>query len=242
MFRNAYSIYFQEFAEYLETLRENFFEKNKKDIQIFKISEKILNVGEFKFKYFNEDKYIKYVPVFLLYIFDRIIQIKNENKFDENKIINSLLDYNNITKEEEIKIENLIKEINNYNFNEINKCNDLKILGYLLFKWLNKSINYVISPNIFKDNDYLSIYQNLNDSTKAIIGSICTFFGLIKEKENYENNEKLKEFLLVLSPALFGYLPETFKKEKESQIIVDKLNNLILNIMKNNLELNNKNN
>lgn len=231
--------YCKEFAEYLKKLRENFFEKNKKDIIIFKICEKILNFGEYKFQYFKENKYIEYVPIFLLYIFDRIIQIKNENKYDENKIFNSLINYNNITKEEEIIIQNIIKEINNYNFDEIKNYNDLKILGYLLFKWLNKSIKYVFSSETFKpfnDNNYLSNFQKLNDSTKTIIDCICKFLRLIKEKVNYEKDDKLKEFLLIFSPSLFGYLPEVFKKDKESQVIVDKLNNLILNIMKNNLE------
>ena len=232
--------YCKEFGEYLEILRENFYEKNKKDINIFKISENLLNIGEYKFKYFNEDKYIKYVPVFLLYIFDSIIEIKNENKYDENKIFNSLLNYNNVTKGEEIKIENMIKEINIYNFDEIKKCNDLKILGYLLFKWLNKSIKYIFSPTIFKDDNYLSNFKNLNDSSKTIIDCISRFLGLIKEKDNNENIEKLKEFLTIFSPSLFGYLPEDIKKEKESQIAIENLNNFILNNMKSNLELNKK--
>lgn len=60
--------YCREFAKYMETNRENFFEKNKKDITIFKISEKMLDVGNYKFVYFGEDNYIKYIPVFLLYI------------------------------------------------------------------------------------------------------------------------------------------------------------------------------
>ena len=45
--------YCQQFDEYLKILRENFFEKNKKDIEIFKISEKLLDIGNYKFTYFK---------------------------------------------------------------------------------------------------------------------------------------------------------------------------------------------
>ena len=70
----------QEFGKYLEISRENFFKNNKKDVTIFKINEKILDIGNYKFSYFNDKKYIDNVPLFLLYIFDRIIQIKNKKK------------------------------------------------------------------------------------------------------------------------------------------------------------------
>jgi len=79
--------YCQEFAEYLDITRKNFFEKNRKDIMIFKINEKILDVGEFKLLNFNDNKYKENVPLFLLYIFDRIIQIKIEKKLDSQSLI-----------------------------------------------------------------------------------------------------------------------------------------------------------
>ena len=74
--------YCQEFEKFLEISRQNFFEKNKKDITIFKINEKMLDVGNYKFFYFNDKNYIEYVPIFLLYIFDKIIKIKTEKKYD----------------------------------------------------------------------------------------------------------------------------------------------------------------
>ena len=120
--------YCKEFAKYLEIIRENFFEKNKKTIKIFKINEKMLNVEEFKFKFFKEDKYIEQVPLFLLYIFDRIIEIKNNTKNDEKtlNLYNMLLNYNNISKEDEILVENIKNKINSYNWEVIQIIDDLK--------------------------------------------------------------------------------------------------------------------
>ena len=60
--------YCQEFEKFLEISRQNFFEKNKKDITIFKINEKMLDVGNYKFYYFNDKNYIEYVPIFTIYI------------------------------------------------------------------------------------------------------------------------------------------------------------------------------
>ena len=95
--------------------------------------------------HFNDNKYKEYVPLFLLYIFDRIIQIKIEKKLDSKSLINSLID-KELNKDEEINMDNLIKDINKHNWDSINNCQDLKLLGKLLFKWLHNSINYIINP------------------------------------------------------------------------------------------------
>ena len=129
--------YCREFAKYLEIIRANFYE-NKKDLAILKINEKMLNIGEYKLEYFGDNNFIENVPIFLLHIFDRIIQIINKKGLVEDSI-NNLYNHN-INQEEEIQSENIINEVNNYNFEEINKCDNLKILGYLLFKWLNNSV------------------------------------------------------------------------------------------------------
>ena len=201
--------YCKEFAKYLEISRANFYEKNKKDIIIFKINEKMLDIGEYKFKYFSENKYIKYVPIFLLYIFDRIIQIKNENKINETHVYNSILNYKDISKEEKIKIKKIINEINNYNWEEINKCDNLKLLGYLLFKWMNHSIKYILNPNNFRtinENNYSSNFNNYTESTKTIIDCISKFLCLIKDNISSENNSKFEEFLEKISSAALGYI------------------------------------
>ena len=228
---NSQFNYCKEFSQYLEIIRENFIEKNKKDLTIFKVCEKMLNIGDYKFKYYKEKEYVEFVPLFLLYIFERIIQIKKENNYDESKIYNSILNYN-VDKKEGKNIKKLIQEINNHNFEEINNCNDLELLGYLLFKWLNNSINYVINPNIISKINANSYSYNLDKSTKIIIDSICKFLYLIKDNKD-ENKEKINDFLKGLSPALLGYSSENLKDNKEKKVIVDELNNLIIYFLKN---------
>lgn len=213
----------QEFGKYLEISRENFFKKNKKDITIFKINEKILDVGDYKYCYFNDKKYIDNVPLFLLYIFDRIIQIKNEKKID-NKTLNILLSDKTIKKEEENIIEELKKEINKYNWESINKIEDIKILTKLLFEWLNNSINYVINP---KDISYINISdgasyileKNKNPS-KEILNCIITFLNLIKNDDGVEKNENLKEFVEIFIPSLLGYSLEDINVKTKQENIV----------------------
>ena len=213
--------YCQQFAEYLKILRENFFEKNKKDIEIFKISEKLLDIGNYKFTYFNDNNYKDYVPIFLLYIFDAIIQIKNEKKLDD-KTINNLLTNKDINTEDKIIIDNLKKEINNNNWEQINQCKDLKILGYLLFNWLEKSIKYVVNPkeisSINEMNNSLN-FEKLKDSTKKIIQCIGKFISFIKP--NDEKNDNNKEFMERFTPLLLGYsnaLNESFDKDMKKNI------------------------
>jgi hypothetical protein len=198
----------------MQTNRENFFEKNKKDITIFKINEKMLNVGEFKFKYFKEDKYIEHVPIFLLYIFDRIIEIKNNSKKDSSNIFNMLLNYNNISKEEEILVKKIKNEINLYNWEVIQKIDDLKILGHLLFNWMNHSINYVLNEKDIEGidiNNYNESYNNCKEPTKTITQCISQFIYLIRAKNNTENNEQL--FLEHFFNSLFGYCSKEKKNE-----------------------------
>ena len=236
---NVQFSYCREFAKYMEIIRENFFNKNKKSVTIFKINEKMLNVGEYKFKYFVEDKYIEYVPIFLLYIFDRIIEIKGNNTIDGNNIYNLILNYNNLSKEEEIKAENIIKEINNYNWGEITKCDNIKLLGYLLFKWMNDSINFVLNPDDIKhinENNYIESFTSFKESTKTIIECVSNFLFLIKAKKDSKNDEKLKQFLEKFLYSLLGYIPEENKNAQDKEKYFILLNNLIEFIIKNKFE------
>ena len=231
---NIQFIYCKEFAEYMKIIRANFYEKNKKDIIIFKINERMLDIGEFKFKYFAENKYIEYVPIFLIHIFERIIQIKNENKFDESKIYNSILNNQDINEEEKKEIEKIINEINNYNWQIINKCDNLRLLGYLLFKWLNNSIKYVLNPKDFlkiNDSNYVSNFENYKECTKTIIDCICRFLSLLKDNKN---SSKFEEFLEKISSALLGYALKDNSNEQENNICLDNLRKLIRYNIKNN--------
>jgi hypothetical protein len=223
-------IFCQEFEKYLEVLRENFFHKNKKSVTIFKINEKLLDVGNYKFKYFNDNNYIKYVPIFLLYIFDGIIHIKKEKNID-TKIIGDLLVNKENNDEEENKIKELIKQINNYNWEVIYKCGDIKILGKILFKWLNNSINYVLQPKEILSNNY----DMLKDSSKQILNCISKFLILL-ESDKKENNDNFKKFIDDLIPSLLGYSLSEIN-DKNNQEIIKKLKEMIDFIIKNNLKI-----
>ena len=85
----------------------------------------------------------------------------------------------------------------------INKIRDIKILGELLFKWLNHSINYVINP---KEISSIKNFEALQNSTKEIIKCITKFLKLLKDK-NDEKNDNLKEFKDIFFTSLLGYSP-----------------------------------
>ena len=213
--------YVQEFEKYLEISRENFFEKSKKDITIFKINEKILDVGNYKFNYFSDEKYIDHVPLFLLYIFDRIIQLKNEKKID-NKNMNILLSSKDISNDELVNIVDIIKEINKYNWESINKIEEIQKLSKLLFKWLNNSINYVINPteiSMINNDDYSSVFENFKDSTKVILTCIAKFLNLIKDNK-VEEIDKFKDFLDNFIPCLLGYSSNKINNKNMQENIV----------------------
>ena len=141
----------------------------------------------------------------MLYIFDRIIQIKIEKKLDSKSLINSLIE-KEINKDEEINMNNLVTEINKHNWDSINSCQDLQVLGKLLFKWLNNSINYIVNPThilSIDQNNYSKGFEVLNDSNKTIIYCINKFLLLIDE--HWNENKDIKKFIDAFIPALLGY-------------------------------------
>ena len=99
----------------------------------------------------------------------------------------------------------------------INKIRDIKILGELLFKWLNHSINYVINP---KEISSIKNFEALQNSTKEIIKCITKFLKLLKDK-NDEKNDNLKEFKDIFFTSLLGYSP------KDINPIRDMINKLV---------------
>lgn len=217
--------YCKEFYEYLKICRENFETGGKKNVAIFKTNENIFNVGNYKFLYFDDNNFINNVPIFLLYIFDRIIQIKKEKNIDQ-KIINDYLIKKEINESQEIIIQNLKSEINNYKLDIINKVEDIVILGKLLFIWLNDSIIYVINSNellSINDKSYPLTFENIKDATKNLINSIVKFILLIIDNK-IENIDKIKEFLEIFIPSLIGKYDNSEIKKKS----IEKIRTLIL--------------
>ena len=201
-------------------------------LDIFKINEKVLDIGNYKFLYFNDKIFIEHIPIFLIYILDRIIQIKTEKNIDEKTLNNYLIDKEK-NKEEELKIEVLKKEINNYNWDEINKCQDIKTLGKLLFIWLNNSIKYVINPNevlSIDDKSYPLYIENLKTTMKNTLIFITKFILLIIGNKS-ENIDEFKDFLTIFISSLLG----KSSKLKSKQQKVEKIISLIhINIKNNN--------
>ena len=143
--------------------------------------------------------------------------------------MNILLSHKDIEEEEENIIEELKKEINKYNWESINKIEDIKILSKLLFEWLNNSINYVINPKVIsfinaKDGNFYILEENKRP-TKEILSSITAFLNLIKNNKD-EKNENFKDFFEIFIPSLLGYsLKEINDKRKKENI--DKLKKIL---------------
>ena len=143
--------------------------------------------------------------------------------------MNNLLSEKDIKKEEENIIEELKKEINRYNWESINKIEDIRILSKLLFEWLNNSINYVINPqdisfiNTKDGNSY--ILEKNKSPTKGILSCITTFLNLIKNNKDAKN-ENFKEFVEIFFPSLLGYSLEKIN-DKNKQENINKLKKIL---------------
>ena len=146
--------YCVNFQEFIRRLKANFYLKEKRSIENFLKYQEDLNIGKYKFISF---KYNKSVPLFLLYIFDSIIDIKNKINIDELSLytyLNSSLEL----KENDTELFNtIIKNINEYNWDILYSCEEPVILGQLLFDWLKNSVKF-----IFNNENVQKINENFN--------------------------------------------------------------------------------
>ena len=211
-------LYCSNFQEYIKRLKGNFYLKEKRTIENFLKYQNDLNVGNYTFINFT---YNKSIPLFLLYLFDSLIDIKIKNNLDDfslYKYLNRSLTMNERGKELSYSIG---KNINEYNWDVLYSCEDPMILCELLYQWLQNSIQYVIDPkNISEINTDFSDYdKKLKTCEQQTILLICKFLILIKDNlENEEITLEKKNFLKILSKNLMGYCTEeTELKEEESQ-------------------------
>ena len=211
-------LYCSNFQEYIKRLKGNFYLKEKRTIENFLKYQNDLNVGNYTFINFT---YNKSIPLFLLYLFDSLIDIKIKNNLDDfslYKYLNRSLTMNERGKELSYSIG---KNINEYNWDVLYSCEDPMILCELLYQWLQNSIQYVIDPkNISEINTDFSDYdKKLKTCEQQTILLICKFLILIKDNlENEEITLEKKNFLKILSKNLLGYCTEeTELKEEESQ-------------------------
>ena len=219
--------YCVKFQEYIRRLKGNFLLKEKRSIENFLKYQDDLNIGKYKFINF---KYNKSVPLFLIYIFDALIDIKNKTNIDELTLYNYL--NSSLTKNETDSelMNTIIKNVNNYNWDILYSCEEPLILKELLFDWLTNSIEYVFNPeNISKINENLSNFEKeLKTCEYQTLLIIVKFIKLIQDKdEDKEIENQRKIFIENISKYFLGYTSEEDELNDEESENVDKLVNLI---------------
>jgi hypothetical protein len=220
-------LYCINFQEFIRRLKGNFYLKEKRNIENYIKYQNDLNVGKYNFNHFS---YNKSVPLFLIYIFDSIIDIKNKNNLDDYSLY-KCLNRSYIMQDGDELIDIIEKNINKYNWDILYSCEEPIILGELLYMWLQNSIEYVIDPkNISEINeDFSDFGKILKTCEYQTILLIIKFLSLIKN-DSEEEEETLTEknnFIKILSNHLLGYsLDEKELKNNEIENI-DKLIKLI---------------
>ena len=224
--------YCVKFQEFIRRLKGNFCLKETRSIENFLKYQDDLNVGKYIFINFQ---YNKSVPLFLLYIFDSIIDIKNKLKIDELSLYNYLNGSINANEADEELINLIIKNVNEYNWDILYSCEEPIILKEILFDWLKNSIKYVFNPeNISEINENFDNYEKcLKTCEYQTLIIIYKFIKLIKDKEENEDIEKQRNiFIKNFCKYSLGYSDdENNLKDNEINNInkLFKLINLIFN-------------
>ena len=231
--------YCVNFQEFIRRLKANFYLKEKRSIENFLKYQEDLNIGKYKFINF---KYNKSVPLFLLYIFDSIIDIKNKINIDELSLytyLNSSLEL----KENDTELFNtIIKNINEYNWDILYSCEEPVILGQLLFDWLKNSVKFIFNnENVQKINENFNIFDKcLSTCENQTLIIFSNFIKLIKDKEENEEIDIQKNiFILNFCKCSLGYSTEENSLGENEKNNVDKLFKLINYINKGNNKTNN---
>ena len=231
--------YCVNFQEFIRRLKANFYLKEKRSIENFLKYQEDLNIGKYKFINF---KYNKSVPLFLLYIFDSIIDIKNKINIDELSLytyLNSSLEL----KENDTELFNtIIKNINEYNWDILYSCEEPVILGQLLFDWLKNSVKFIFNnENVQKINENFNFFDKcLSTCENQTLIIFSNFIKLIKDKEENEEIDIQKNiFILNFCKCSLGYSTEENSLGENEKNNVDKLFKLINYINKGNNKTNN---
>ena len=231
--------YCVNFQEFIRRLKANFYLKEKRSIENFLKYQEDLNIGKYKFISF---KYNKSVPLFLLYIFDSIIDIKNKINIDELSLytyLNSSLEL----KENDTELFNtIIKNINEYNWDILYSCEEPVILGQLLFDWLKNSVKFIFNnENVQKINENFNFFDKcLSTCENQTLIIFSNFIKLIKDKEENEEIDIQKNiFILNFFKYSLGYSTEENSLGENEKNNVDKLFKLINYINKGNNKTNN---
>ena len=212
--------YCVNFQEFIRRLKANFLLKEKRRIENFLKYQEDLNKGEYKFINFN---YNKSVPLFLLYIFDAIIDIKNKINLDELSLYTYLNSSIEIKDNETELFKTIIKNINEYNWDILYSCEEPVILGQLLFEWLKNSIIFIFNhENIEKiDDNFENFDKCLNTCENQTLILFSSFIKLIKDKEESEEIIIQKNiFIRNFCKYSLGYVNE------ENSLGINEVNNI----------------
>ena len=224
--------YCVNFYKYISRLREMF--GNKKTIETYIKNQNDLNVDNYKFDFFS---YKKYVPLFIQYIFNAILVLKNSNELDLTTIYKTLNGTSDIIKNLNNYLNPIIESINAGNFNILNTIEDIVILSELLYLWLEKSIDYVIEDKnldnfdfskkdesdfnkIFEDNfNKLKIYE------KDTILFFINFIYLLKTNKDLDDPKNLKLMCEKFCIYLLGYdinnIDQDLNKKRHIETLLD---------------------
>jgi len=224
--------YCVNFYKYISRLREMF--GNKKTIETYIKNQNDLNVDNYKFDFFS---YKKYVPLFIQYIFNAILVLKNSNELDLTTIYKTLNGTSDIIKNLNNYLNPIIESINAGNFNILNTIEDIVILSELLYLWLEKSIDFVIEDKnldifdfskkdesdfnkIFEDNfNKLKIYE------KDTILFFINFIYLLKTNKDLDDPKNLKLMCEKFCIYLLGYdinnIDQDLNKKRHIETLLD---------------------
>ena len=224
--------YCVNFYKYISRLREMF--GNKKTIETYIKNQNDLNVDNYKFDFFS---YKKYVPLFIQYIFNAILVLKNSNELDLTTIYKTLNGTSDIIKNLNNYLNPIIESINAGNFNVLNTIEDIVILSELLYLWLEKSIDYVIEDKnldifdfskkdesdfnkIFEDNfNKLKIYE------KETILFFINFIYLLKTNKDLDDPKNIKLMCEKFCIYLLGYdinnIDQDLNKKRHIETLLD---------------------
>lgn len=230
--------YCVKFQEFIRRLKGNFCLLQARTIENFLKYQYDLNVGKYTFLNFD---YNKSVPLFLIYIFDAIVDIKNKIKIDELSLYNYLNSSFNTNEAESELINTIIKNVNEYNWDILYSCEDPLILGHLLFDWLKHSIKYIFNvDNISKIKDNLEDFEKdlkIYENQTLII--FCNFIILIKDKE--ENEEIINQrniFINNFCKYSLGYSSDDINLKENEINNIEKLSKIINILIINQTEIN----
>lgn len=223
--------YCETFHEYLMRLRK-IFNTGKTPISLYLKNQNDLDIGD------NEDiSYNKYIPLMIIHTFNHILNLYRKGLIDKLTIIKIL----NGTIEIKSDIENyfipIIDNINNGNWDVLQRYDDIGLLVELLYKWLTESvyccidqvsINRLFSLEKYKDADQDDeiklklIESNLSKYETEIIKYFADFFSIIcNENEEFDGEICIMKEKIAL--ALFGLTIEEASKTQNISLNVQRL-------------------